>query len=530
MLRSLPVTIGFSIVLHGLMSPVVAADRIQIVSSADGRLEAFVKSVPHDEIYHVWQTRPGSRIAAADWHWETADTKLSGEDFVAGRDSQGRLFVASIQGGVIRYNGQPTAGASLGGVTALDTHDVHGLHLAANADGRVEYFTLSGSGTAWSTAETVAGNRTYANRSLGGTKLRTLAPTRYKDGRLALVALGGDRGTWWSSQTQPNGDWGPWTTLGGHDLQAIAAAPNADGRLDIMALGGNHALYHIYELPEGGWSTWELLAIGPFAEPLTLVPAADGRLELFLRDATKAMMHAAQVGPNGGWSDIQPFAFIPRDATTDSVTMMPDGRLVIAGVRFGDDYPQLWIAGQVQPNGMWEQWTAPPTRKPRAPTKPDISQFTATPNGCYGPIGITCEFSWTVQNCGSTCSVSFVGKTGLGSYNTVFFSAQAVKAQDHVSVKPQDTNTLYVLTAQGPGGTDVKEIEGKLTRATADPCASGCTYYFFKMVPSSAAVPCAKKAYLATSEDIAEQMAKAEFEEGYTVSKITESQFNAFGC
>lgn len=527
--RSFHPAILAALVGYALIPVASAADRIQIVSSADGRLEVFVKCVPHDEIYHAWQTQVESGLAATHWHWETSDTGLSGDDFVAGRDSQNRVFVASVEGGVIRFNGQPSAGASLGGVTPLATHDLQGVHLATNADGRIEFFSLSGPGTAWSTAETAAGNRTFANHNLAGIALHALAPTPYKDGRLALVALGGDRGAWWEAQTQPNGDWGPWSTLGGHDLRAIAAAPNADGRLDIVALGGDHALYHVYELPQGGWSTWEALSRGPFAEPINLVRAADGRLELFLRDATNTVMHASQVGPNGGWSGITPFGFIPRDATTDSVTRMPDGRLVIAGVRFGDDYPQLWIAGQVQPNGSWDSWSAPPTRKPAPPAKPDIKTFSATPDNCYGPIGITCAFSWVVQNCGSDCRVSFVGKTGLGSYTTVFFSAPSVHAQGNVEVKPQDTNTLYVLSAANSAGSVSKSIEGKLMPAAVDPCAGGCSYYYFKMVSSSPALPCMKKAYMATSADSAEQWAKAEFP-GYTVTRITQSQFVAVGC
>src|SRR6266545_5635925 len=76
-------------------SVALAAESVQVVSSADSRVEIFVKG-SGSRIYHAWQTRAGSGSAATTWTWETSDVAMSGDDFIAGRDSQGRVFVAAI--------------------------------------------------------------------------------------------------------------------------------------------------------------------------------------------------------------------------------------------------------------------------------------------------------------------------------------------------------------------------------------------------------------------------------------------------
>jgi hypothetical protein len=512
----------------GVLAMASAAERIQAVASADGRLEIFVQSHSGGNIYHAWQTRAAAGSDPAGWHWEKADIKLTGDDFVAGRDSGGRLFVAAIQNGTIHINAQPGAGSSFGDPWALDTHDLHGLGLATDADGRTEFFALSGPGAAWSTAETQTGNRTFANHYVGGTKLRSIAPTPFKDGRLALVAVGGDRSVWWASQVAPNAGWNNWGSLGGHDIQVLAAGANADGRLDIVALGADKALYHRYEVSGGGFSSWETLAVGRFSEPLSMVRNADGRLEVFLHDDMTRIVHAWQLSPNGAWSNFTVLDNIVSNTRANSLTRMPDGRLVIAAIGDGDQYPEINIAGQIRANGPWQAWSRPPIADPPPPPKPSIN-FTATPDNAYGPIGTTFTFAWTVANCGSDCVVSFVGKTGLGNYDTVFFSAAGLKAQGQLSVKPQDTNTLYVLTAISAAGSDSKKIEGKIYGSPSPgPCA-GCTSFYFKLVPPSNLLPCAKKMYVAKDASSAEQMAHAEFP-GWVVTTITASQFVAVGC
>lgn len=500
-------------------------ERVQAVSSDDGRLEVFVSTGQNGWIHHAWQTQVGSGANATQWAWKTQDTGLSGEDFVAGRDSQGTLFIAAIDSGVIRLNTAMGPGGSFGNAQGLNTHDVRDLQLVINADGRIEFFTLSNKDSAWSTAEISAGNRTFANHYIGGTKLRELRPTAYHD-RLALVALGGDRGVWWISQLVPNGNWANWRSLGGHDLQTVAAATNADGRLEVVALGDNKALYHRYEQLDGSWSEWETLAAGPFQEPLSLGSNKDGRLEIFLRNAWTQIVHAWQTAPNGIWSDFSVLPNVPTYTRAQSLTKMPDGRLVFVAVGPGAEFPAIYVVGQIRANGVWEAWSSPPTGPP---PKPFIKEFTINPGNGNAPVGTTFTFGWNVLNCGSNCNISLVGKTGIGSYNTVFFSAFNLGAQGQLDVKPDDTNTLFTLTASGATGSASWPEEVKLMGPpTPDPCP-GCMVFYFKMEPTSPLLPCSKKSYFAPDAETAKQRAETEFSDR-TVIGIDQSEFEAVGC
>lgn len=504
-----------------------AAERLQIVSSADGRLEVFAEK--DDRIYHAWQTQVEAGSAATHWAWgSAAGIGVSPGDFVAGRDVRGRLFVAGIENGVIQLKSARNPNEDVADKRALDTHGVHGLQLATNADGRLEFFSLSSGGTAYSSAETASGNQSFANHTIGGTQLRTVSATPFRDGRLALVALGGDRRAWWTSQVAPNADWNGWSTLLGHDLQIVKAGSNADGRLEVFALGANNALYHRYETAADVWSEWRTLAGGPFYAPLTVARNQDGRLQVFLRDNLGFVTGAWQIVPNGDWSDFHQFGDIPRDATEDTVTTLPDGRLVFAARKVADPYPEVYIIGQVQPNGTaWQVWGRPPGAAPPPPPKPSI-EFTSSQNNCYGPIGITCTFSWKVTNC-SSCNISLVGKTGLGSYDTVFFSANNLPSQGAIDVKPQDTNTMFYLTATGTNGTATAHIEGKLYGNSPAANCAGCSIFYFKLTPPSNLLPCSKRSYVAPDEDTAKQWAKSEYQ-GWTVTTITASQFQSVGC
>lgn len=503
---------------------------IRAVSSADGRLEIFVRG-SGSWINHAWQTQVEAGTAATHWAWNKTDVGLGGSDFAAGRDAQGRLVVAAVQNGIISVNGAPAPGASFGTASKLPTQDVHGLALSASADGRLELFSLSNTGVAWTTAETGLGNRSFANHNLSGTKLRSLAPAPYADGRLGLVALGGDYSVWFTSQTMPNGDWTGWSSLQGHDIRAVAAAAMADGRLFVVALGASRALYMRAQDGSGGWTPWQTLAAGPFAAPLYIARNADGRLEVFVHrdDQYRQIEHGWQTDVKGGWTDFSVLANIPRYTHDFAVTSMPDGRLVVAAAGSGGGtYPEVFVAGQAVPNGAWETWGHPPTEPPPGPPKPRIDAFAADNGNGYAPIGTTFTFSWDVGNCGSSCHVALTGLTGA-HYNTVFFSVPEAGAHNQAKVKPSDTNTLFKLTASGPGGTDSETIEVKLMPAPTAPTCANCQNFFFKMVPPSTLLPCAKKLYYAPDAATAESWAKAEFP-GWTVTKITDQQFQAYGC
>jgi hypothetical protein len=270
----------------------LAQDDITTVSSSDGRIEVFFMApAPEGGIYHAWQLSRNSdtpSILGAWSAWERwGPSPDVGSQIVSTRDLSGRLFVAWISQGAIWFAEQGMPNYEFRAPVKIDTHDLHGLTLAMNKDGRIEMFALSSAGNAWSVYETAQGSRNWASRYIGGHDLQALAPAPYFDGRLGLAALGGDKHVYFTAQWAPGGDWYSWTSLQGHDIKAIAAAANADGRLNVAVIGGDGAFYEISqnkvgEQSLGRWSGWRFRAVGPFTGPIKLRRNGDGRLEAIM--------------------------------------------------------------------------------------------------------------------------------------------------------------------------------------------------------------------------------------------------------
>lgn len=77
------------------------------------------------------------------------------------------------------------------------------------------------------------------------------------DGRLEFFTLSTDGALWHIWQMDPGGVWSDWNSLG----RAIGAEPvvfqNADGRLEVFVWGTDNALWHIWQMvPNSGYSGW----------------------------------------------------------------------------------------------------------------------------------------------------------------------------------------------------------------------------------------------------------------------------------
>jgi hypothetical protein len=341
-------------------------DAIAAVSSPDGRLELFVQYMnPNGGVYHAWQLAPVPADAPSSARWSSwerwSPMPDPSSDIVAARDVNGRLVVGWISGGVIWIAEQPTVNTAFAAPRRLDTHDLHDLHVAVNADGRLEFFTLSDVGAAWSVTQQTPGGSGWNNINLTGTGLTMIAPAAYADGRLGLVAVGGDGRVYWRTQWRPGESWLDWTGLEGENIAAVTAGANADGRLDVVAIGGDGNLWERSQLQRvqdgyGDWAPWKFIAQGPFKAPLRMINNQDGRLEVFMRDKDNRSVHIWQTAPNGSWlGSAQKLG--SGNATGYAVTMMTDQRLNVAMldsyVLNGQHPGGVGIHRQIAPNGDW---------------------------------------------------------------------------------------------------------------------------------------------------------------------------------
>jgi len=530
--------------LGALLGESAQAREIAVVPSSDNRIEVFVSTGSSSWIYHAYAQVPGMDLTDHRWVWLTNDLGLKGEDFVASRDTEKRIYVGAIQSGTIKLSSQNGPGTSFLAPLTLDTHGLHGLRRAQDSDGRFEFFALSNDGGAWSVAQNSVGDWTFGSHDLGGTKLQMLAPSPYKDGRIALTGLGGDHSVWWSTQYAPSGSWLPWSSLQGTAIQDVEIAANADGRAEIIALGSNGYLYDRYQLVAGGWSGWEVVSTGPFQGPMTVAADQDGRLEAFVRDAAGNIFHLWQTAPNGSWTTGGEKLDIPAGTDAQSVAMMNDGRLIlVASSESGFKYPKVSIVGQLTPGGSWQAMNSPPLFDPPSPT---INTFVSNPNSAYIKPNSRIAFFWTVSDCGADCTVTLQGADDCVLRNFVDLDCDhpfahatfsgGTSPPGGVSAVPQNSTSLFYLTATNANGSTSNKSNGievtwdQSQQGANNPACSDCMTYLFEIEPPSAEFTCTKIAYRGTSEAAAQAALQSAWPAGWTVVPIDAQTFQSPGC
>jgi len=414
--------------ISGKLSPdpllIDRGDAIAAVSSSDGRLEVVVQFMnPTGGVYHAWQLAPVPEGAPSSGQWSSwerwSPVPDPASDVVAARDLNGRMVVGWISAGAIWLAEQPTGNAAFAAPHRLDTQDLHDLHLVVNADGRLEFFTLSDAGAAWAVTQQTPGGPGWNNINLAGTNLLMLAPSAYADGRLGLVALGGDGRVYWRTQAGPGESWLDWTGLEGEDITAVAAGANADGRLDVVAIGGDGNLWERSQVQRvqdgyGDWAPWKFIASGPFKGPLRMINNQDGRLEVFMRGKDNGAVHLWQTAPNGSWlASAQPL--IPGVATGHAVTMMPDHRLSAAVlqtfVQNENHIGDVSITRQRSPNGDWEIEKAPSEIRPAATSGRENGGSQPPPQCPLGPVGTPLTIGLAPGATGGDGALLYTGTT-----------------------------------------------------------------------------------------------------------------------
>jgi len=201
--------------LGGTFTAGVGAARNQ-----DGRLEVFGIG-GGGAMYHTWQTTAGGGWAG----WSSL-----GGSFDAGvgavTNADGRLEVLGLGGGgagggsaMYRLWQSSPGGGWAGSWASLGGGFLMGTGVAANADGRLEAFGVGNDDATWHYAETAAGQGWNSDgwSSLGGANRPTpsvAGATTNADGRVEIFTIDGSGGVQHSWQvTAGAGDWSGWSAL-----------------------------------------------------------------------------------------------------------------------------------------------------------------------------------------------------------------------------------------------------------------------------------------------------------------------------
>jgi hypothetical protein len=313
----------------------------------------------------------------------------------AARNADGRLEVLAVaENGSVWHRYQAAAGSTswigwgeMG--TPPGNLGLREVHVATNADGRLDLIAVANNGTLWHRWQPQPSKGPWAPwSSLGkptSANVRRCTTERNKDGRLQVFALGDDEKVWTTAQTVPGATaWDGWAGLGspGPNVKVlnVAAATNTDGRIEIALSGGEPTSSEFglknprvwiasQPLPNTSapWSSWSDLGhpIGGTGIPIPkLARNADGRLELFAAGLAGQLWHRWQSGPGKGpWSA---WASLGAPGTGEwlmsplAVAMSGDGRLQAfglglrgAGQAMSQEIRHIW---QTKPSNGWSAW------------------------------------------------------------------------------------------------------------------------------------------------------------------------------
>ncbi len=292
--------------------------------NADGRVELFARA-PDSAIWHDWQT-----TANGSWSGWNKLGGSTGSNAVVSADADGRLEVFTIAGGHLYHTFQLVGGGWYNGWLDEGDGSLVGEPAAlTNTDGRLEVFARNSAGALLHKWQTSANGSWSGWASLGGVLHSDPGVGRNGDGRLEVFALGSDDRLYHVWQTSAGGGWSGWGGFGGLVLSGTPhAGPNADGRLEVFATGSDGHLHHIVQLPGGGWSGWlDAGTFGVVGEP-AVARNADGRLEVFARGSDNALWHLWQTAANGSWTTGSAFAG-PTLASSPDAAPNADGRLQV---------------------------------------------------------------------------------------------------------------------------------------------------------------------------------------------------------
>jgi hypothetical protein len=162
------------------------------------------------------------------------------------------------------------------------------------------------------------------------------------------------------------------------------------------------------------------------------------------------------------------------------------------------------------------------------PSPPPSVKLAASPNGGYNCLGTKDTLTWTVSNCGSGCDVTLTGH-GHGYASSFNITLPHLRSSGSYSTTPGDQIDFTVTASSQSGqGSATKS----LTIAPPNMCPGGgspsrLSPYWFAVKASNPSVPqCAWLLHWSDSESHAKAELVAVYGPEYTVTSITEDDFN----
>ncbi|GAB3669438.1 hypothetical protein GCM10027589_36960 [Actinocorallia lasiicapitis] len=312
--------------------------RVVIVSSADGRQEAFAGGP--DQVWGRYQLSRNSGWSG----WYPFGGPRSASLAVA-RNSDGRIELFASGEGRVDRRAQSAANVWQGwegfGTAAYD------LTVAQNADGRLELFA-SGPRGVFHRWQATPGGSWAEWTSFGGPANSVIATGRDASGRLEVVAAAGGT-VQRRRQGAPSGGWPTGFEAFGSvaGVGHVAFNRRPDGGLELIAAGSAGIFRRTQSGPSAPWSSWSFFG-GPANARVHLARNADGRLEIVAANAATTE-HRWENG--SGWSAWENFG---TGASASGYGTNADGRLeIIAGTPFNS----LFTKYQLAPSSTWSSWS-----------------------------------------------------------------------------------------------------------------------------------------------------------------------------
>jgi len=164
----------------------------------------------------------------------------------------------------------------------------------------------------------------------------------------------------------------------------------------------------------------------------------------------------------------------------------------------------------------------------RQPPPPPSVKLSASPNDGYNCIDTTDTLAWNVSNCGADCHVTLSGH-GFGYAQKFQISLPNLPANGSYSTNPAD-QIDFTVTATSPFGSN--SASKSLRIASPSVCPGGSTqpslaiFYFAVKASSDLVEKCNWLAVWADTEDNAQAAVERAYGSTYTVTSITEDDYN----
>jgi hypothetical protein len=297
---------------------------LQVGHNFDGSLEVFVLGSTYNGYgfrYSVWTTTQSGPNAGTFGGWQNLGGPAAGLlSLTVASNANGYQQVFALGADYAVYTAQQYGvwnlwtnrlSLSWNPLTSLGGY-VQSISVAADANKRLNVFSLGFNDAVYTMSQTSAGSSTWTGWSYLGGYVQSVSAATNADGSLEIFSLGFDDAVYtrWQLGSGGSGGWNGWVDLGGN-VRSITVGANQDGRLEVFAIGQDSQVYGIQQTAvkvvsgsasaePGEWSWW--YALGGTAQSMSVGRTGDGQLELFTLDSSGNAQTATRVQASCGWA------------------------------------------------------------------------------------------------------------------------------------------------------------------------------------------------------------------------------------